>query len=172
MNGNLYEGEQQEPAGIKVEKPNRTLRPDAQAFDEVRVVTLPRFKESEMSGDEWRISAHTQFLRKGRVIAEYTTSNVEYAIRLMDSKAIHVSEGNGAYYAGEGDTCDQEGCAADATTVLRLKKRYSREGMSKEPHGTEVRYFCDKHTHRGNCGLEDGDDNYELFLKLPKKEKK
>lgn len=157
---------------MKVEKPNRAIRPDAQAFDEIRTKTLPRFKESELSGSEWRISAHTQFLRKGKVVYEFTTSNIEYATRLMDSKAIDCSEGNGSYYAGEGELCDQEGCADRAAVVLRLKKRYSREGMSKDPYGTEVRYFCERHRHRGDCGLEDADENYEHFLDLPKPEAK
>jgi hypothetical protein len=155
---------------VKIEKPNRTLRPDSQPFDEIRTVTIPRFKDSELSGSEWRISAHTQFLRKGKVVYEYTTSNIEYAVRLMDAKFIDCSEGNGAYYAGEANLCDQEGCSEEASVVYRLKKRYSREGMSKKPYGTEVRYFCERHKHRGDCGREDADDNYELFLNLPKKE--
>lgn len=33
------------------------LRPDAQAFDEIRIVTVPRYKQSGLSGDEWRIHA-------------------------------------------------------------------------------------------------------------------
>jgi len=48
----------------------RALRPDAQAFDEVRITTVPRYKMSGLSGDEWRISGKIQLLRKGRVVAE------------------------------------------------------------------------------------------------------
>ena len=42
----------------------RDLKPDAQAFDAVRITTVPRYKTSGLSGDEWRISAHVELLRK------------------------------------------------------------------------------------------------------------
>jgi len=58
-------------------KQQRALRPDAQAFDEVRIVTVPRYKTSGMSGDEWRISATIQFMRKGRIVHERGISSVE-----------------------------------------------------------------------------------------------
>ena len=48
----------------------RALKPDAQAFDEVRITTVPRYKMSGLSGDEWRISGKIQLLRKGKVVAE------------------------------------------------------------------------------------------------------
>ncbi len=48
------------------ERVNRALKPDAQAFDEVRIRTVPRWKESGLSGDEWRISATVEFWRKGK----------------------------------------------------------------------------------------------------------
>ena len=50
------------------DKPSRALKPDAQAFDEVRIVTVPRYKRSDLSGDEWRISAEIQFYRNGVLI--------------------------------------------------------------------------------------------------------
>lgn len=48
------------------DKARRALRPDAQACDEIRIYTVPRYKTSGLSGDEWRISAVTEFYRKGR----------------------------------------------------------------------------------------------------------
>gem|GEM_PF-6705725 len=45
-------------------KDRYALRPDAQAFDEIRIVTVPRYKTSGLSGDEWRISAMIQFFAK------------------------------------------------------------------------------------------------------------
>lgn len=51
---------------------NCDLRPDAQAFDEVRIVTVPRYKQSGLSGDEWRISAAIRLYRKdGGVGSDY-----------------------------------------------------------------------------------------------------
>ena len=43
---------------------------DDEWIDEIRIVTVPRFKESELSGDEWRTSVRMQILRKGIVLRE------------------------------------------------------------------------------------------------------
>lgn len=48
----------------ELNKVSKAYRPDAQAFDEVRITTVPRWKESELSGDEWRISAKMEFLNR------------------------------------------------------------------------------------------------------------
>lgn len=142
----------------------RDLKPDAQAFDEVRVTTMPRYKTSELSGDEWRISAKIEFMRKGRVVATETCRDVETACRLMawfHSKAC--GEGKG-FFAGEGDLCDQEGCAETATVTYRKKQDYCREGHAHEiKYGEKTRRFCARHSTRGDCGLDDADANYELI---------
>lgn len=145
-------------------KERRALSPGAQPIDEIRIITEPRYKQSGMSGDEWRISASTQFFRKGKLIFTDHSSNIEYAVRLLDKNFIHVSEGNGAYYGEEGDLCDQEGCAEKASVKYRIKKEYCRSGHGEEPQfGIVVRLFCNKHKTRGDCGLEDADDNYEII---------
>ena len=41
---------------------------DDEWYDEIRVTTVPRFKTSGLSGDEWRRSAKVTFLRKGIVL--------------------------------------------------------------------------------------------------------
>jgi hypothetical protein len=142
------------------DKSRRALRPDAQPFDEVRMVTVPRYKTSGLSGDEWRISVRVQFYRKGKLIFENSYSKMEYAVRLLDRDYIQVSEGGGAFYAGEGTLCDQEGCANEATVTYHLKKEYCRSGHGEEVTNPTVRLFCDKHKTRGDCGLEDADANY------------
>ena len=143
------------------EKQRRALRPDAQPFDEVRIRTVPRYKTSGMSGDEWRISAVTEFYRKGKKIFENHHGTIEYAVRLLDKDYLHVSEGGGAYYAGEGDICDQEGCSAVSTVTYRLKKEYCRQGHATETEKDVIRKFCEEHKRRGDCGLGDADRNYE-----------
>lgn len=141
----------------------RALRPDAQAFDEVRIVTVPRYKESGLSGDEWRISAKIQFFRKGilcdeRTIAHTVEDACAYAAYFHDDA---ISNGK-AFFAGELDTCDQEGCAEKATVTLKIKQGYTRQGDKRElSSGGEYRRFCKKHRVRGDCGLEDADRNYE-----------
>ena len=140
---------------------HRALRPDAQAFDEIRIVTVPRYKESEMSGDEWRISASVEFYRKGEVKhVSGPWRDVETAAKFLAYLHANACDEGKAYYAGEGDFCDQEGCSAKATATYRLKQRYCREGHASEPRG-DFRRFCDRHKTRGDCGLEDSDSNYD-----------
>ncbi len=145
------------------ERVNRALKPDAQAFDEVRIRTVPRWKESGLSGDEWRISATVEFWRKGKLVHETGMRNVETACNVLGWLHADACDNGRAYFAGEGGTCDQEGCADPATVTLRLKHRFCREGHATTPHGIEVRKFCDRHKVRGDCGLDDADVNYEVY---------
>jgi len=143
----------------------RSLRPDAQAFDEVRITTNPRWKESELSGDEWRISGHIQFLRKGKICHERSFRNVETACGFAYAEYMRGIDEGKAYFAGEGDICDQEGCAEPATIAYQKKFDYNSDGDKKEiKYSTEVRKFCKKHSCRGDCGLDDADDNYEPYI--------
>ena len=142
---------------------SRALKPDAQAFDEVRIFTVPRYKMSGLSGDEWRISATIQLLRKGKVVAERGAGRVESASSMLPWFILQSMDEGLGYFAGEGDLCDQEGCAETATVTYKLKKRYCEEGHESETFGTQVRRFCQKHSKRGDCGLEDADRNYELM---------
>lgn len=159
------------------EKWDRALRPDAQAFDEIRIVTVPRYKTSYMSGDEWRISAKIQFMRKGEILHEETYRNVDIAAQFLPyliEKA--KSDCMKTYYAGiyreDGVAlCDQEGCPEPATVVYKKKedicnrcasrKESKSYRLGKEKSLGRVRMFCDRHSTRGDCGLDDADDNYE-----------
>lgn len=139
----------------------RTTKPDAQAFDEVRFITIPRYKTSGLSGDEWRISIAVQFYRNGELKHESGGyRNMETAMGFAYADYCRaVGEGN-ACFAGEGDFCDQEGCKEKATTKCALKFRWCRDGHKSEPTNSDYRLFCDKHSTRGDCGLDDADDNY------------
>ncbi len=141
-------------------KGNRALKPDAQAFDRIEIVTVPRYKMSDLSGDEWRISAEIIFYRKGVEIHRTGCRNVESACNLMGwFHASAVGDGKG-YFAGEGDLCDQEGCDDKATVRADLKAGYCRDGHKHELNWPTYRLFCDEHKTRGDCGLEDADRNY------------
>jgi hypothetical protein len=151
----------QEAGQAMMNKENYALRPDAQAFDEVRITTMPRYKQSGLSGDEWRISALVQFRRKGVVIFEKTYRNVETACGFAFSDyMMGIDEGKAHFGGNENGKCDQEGCANPATVRYQLKKLYCRDGHEHEPTQPTYRAFCDQHKTRGNCGLEDADDNY------------
>jgi len=84
---------------------HRAIRPDAQAFDEVRIVTIPRFKTSGMSGDEWRIRANIELWRKGKLILEQSYLNVETAARFLPFVLARAHDDGLAYFGGEGDIC-------------------------------------------------------------------
>lgn len=154
---------------------SRALRPDAQAFDEVRITTVPRYKTSGLSGDEWRISAKIEFMRKGKVVHEERSRDIQmacYHVGYLHSKACDDAKG---YFAGEGDACDQEGCSEPATVTYAKKKDYcERCGKPSEivaitlnGDRKSLRRFCDRHSTRGDCGLDDCDTNYEVVEGAP-----
>ena len=140
----------------------RADKPDRQRFDEVRIFTNPRYKESELSGDEWRISAVIQFYYKGKLLCERTWRNAETALQFGDWSFVELSEGGKYNYPKVDDLCDQEGCAELATVTYALKKRYHNDGTVYLPREPECRRFCDRHKERGDCGLDDAAVNYEI----------
>jgi hypothetical protein len=143
---------------------SRALKPDAQAFDEIKIFTVPRYKMSGLSGDEWRISATIQLLRKGRVVAERGAGSVKSAAQFLPAFVLESMDKGLGFFAGEEDFCDQEGCCDKATVTYKLKKHYCNEGHESEiDFGTQIRRFCARHSKRGDCGLDDADRNYELL---------
>ena len=133
-------------------------------FDEVRIVTVPRFKTSGLSGNEWRTSVIVQLLRKGVVLYEKRVRDVQAAAAWLPWGLLTVGEvedvglPNGAYY------CAQPGCPEPVDTFYRIKQLYGREGepvdMLKRGHW---RGFCTRHSERGDSSMEDADGNYEYM---------
>jgi hypothetical protein len=153
------------------EKLSYAVRPDANGFDEIRIRTVPRYKTSGLSGDEWRISMVTEFYRKGVIIAETQSgSSMEAACGLLYGRLIKLQDDGEGYYAGDGIHCDQEGCSEKATNVFKIKKRFcvggGNCGQEKKNYGDQHRCFCDKHKTRGDCDLEDNDANYEFVKNI------
>lgn len=149
-----------------------TLRPDAQAFDEVRIFTTPRYKQSDLSGDEWRISATVEFLRNGVVKDTFRARNVETALTMASGEWLHACDDGKGYFASEGVYCDQEGCRAVATVFLHRSTHWcSGCGLSRPAIRPmldnkvviDIRQFCSKHATRGDCGLDDADRNYKVL---------
>lgn len=158
-------------ATLKSDMPWRALKPDAQAFDEVRIVTVPRYKESGLSGDEWRISASIQFFRNGIMVHEdaHIARNVERACSFAAYYHAKAMDDGRGYFAGEDPFCDQEGCANHATVTYRLRRKFCENATPHELMHETIRRFCDRHAQRGNCGLEDADVNYERLSAPPAK---
>ena len=137
------------------------LRPDAQAFDEVRIVTVPRYKQSGLSGDEWRIHAEAQFFRKGRLIFSQGCRNVETACRFLSWWHASACDDGKAYFAGDGVTCDQEGCSDPVTVRYRRLFDYCDSAHKSTPSDVSLyRHFCERHRTRGDCAFDDADLNY------------
>lgn len=138
---------------------------DFQPFDEVRIFTVPRWKDSYLSGAEYRYHAQVQFMRKGRVFFESSARDVEAALA---QASVRVSDwlGNGNYGEVERDhDCDQEGCSDPATVIYLLRSLFSRDGYERkldiqDPSDQQFARFCERHRRRGDCSLEDGDHNY------------
>src|SRR5207244_1606996 len=93
---------------------SKAYRPDAQAFDEVKITTVPRYKQSGLSGDEWRISGHIQLFRKGRLMHEESFHDVETAAKFLPWVMAKACDMGTAFFAGEENFCDQEGCQSEA----------------------------------------------------------
>lgn len=151
---------------------SKRLRPvDVQTVDEVRIFTVPRYKTSDFSGSEWRFSATTELRYKGKVLAQDSYRNVEAAMADVTGLLRKYSETawkdlvNSDTAPAESDQCDQEGCPELATVTLRTKKTRCTSCGQDDDGGGETggeRRFCSAHSTRGDCSLNDADDNYEI----------
>lgn len=145
------------------------IRPDAQGFDDIRIKIVPHYKESDLSGSEWRINVVMEFYRKGELLhTRQCGGNIEYGCGLVYARLIEALDSGKGYFAGDGIHCDQEGCSKKATYLMRLKKRYcvggGNCGQEKKIYTEqEHRCFCEDHKVRGDSDLEDNDNNYELM---------
>lgn len=141
--------------------------PDDEYYDKITVEAVPRYKTSEMSGDEWRVSATMKFWRKGQLVFERTFNKMETAAIAMPWFFKTASEGNDFKQAKDEKLCDQPGCGDEAINEVRLKKEYSERGEEISERNMSSfekrRKFCERHARRGDCGLEDSDANYEVL---------
>lgn len=159
-----------EPIAQRVEtkRVRYARKPDAQGFDEIRLVTVPRFKSSYLSGDEWRIHVSLQFCRKGRIVhEEFGGHKMDTAVQMLGQKYLRAGDDGKMFFGGgENGTCDQEGCAEQAKVFYRKKLEYCNEPYKHEPipldEETVIRGFCERHSKRGDSSFDDMDSNYEL----------
>lgn len=63
------------------------------------------------------------------------------------------------------DLCFQPGCPAPGTSLYRRLHAFYPDGLPQpiDAGVVEYRRFCDVHTTRGDCGIDDCDSNYELI---------
>ena len=141
--------------------------PEDERFDRIVIEVNPRWKESELSGDEWRFSYVIKAYRKGELIIQRSWSTLEYAVGAL-YYTLHIGPQDGEYFDREAwertkILCDQPGCAEVATVFYHRKKPYTNRGaeLVAETRHYQYRQFCSKHRHRGDCDLDDADHNYE-----------
>lgn len=142
----------------------RALKPDAQAFDKIIVRTEPRFKDSELSGSEWRICAVVELWRKGKLVHETSFRNVETAAQLMAHTYMSACDNGKGFFSDKSDICDQEGCEEKATVTMDIIKQGCGHCGTRdiEQHSVPYRMFCDRHKYRGDQSLDDSEDCYVI----------
>lgn len=131
-------------------------------YDEVHITTVPRFKTSELSGDEWRYSIHVELLRKGRVMAERDWNRLEWALAGLQGWMLKLGDKGVEVHATD-DLCMQPGCSKPYTVEYRMTRRGCGHcGNIHRYAGDDYRRrFCDKHKRRGDSDLDDMDLIYE-----------
>ena len=137
--------------------------PTKDYFDEVRMVTVPRFKESGISGNEWRTSVAIELMFKGHVIYRKIVGDMPTALLMVGNLFVCGMEPlSDEYLIVEEKKCDQPGCPEDASIRLKLKREVHEDGTPKPDRIVLMfRKFCSKHSIRGNGDIEDSDKNYE-----------
>lgn len=137
---------------------------DHETFDEVRIRTVIRRKESHLSGDEYRTSAVVELIHKGQVVVTERYRDVQTAVQCLGGLLVHNSSPlPDQVLALEKQTCDQPGCPEPATVRFSLRKLYSRSGQEWTEPANHYRQFCQQHSNRGDCGQEDADRNYSAI---------
>lgn len=141
--------------------------PDDERYDKITIDVEPRWKESELSGDEWRFSYVIKAWRKGYVIVERSFSRLEWALQALQYTIyIWVEDGEGFNTENWNYTkslCDQLGCDNKGTIFYQRLKPYTRQGHELVPNSWDKHYrqFCERHRIRGDCDLDDADANYK-----------
>jgi hypothetical protein len=139
--------------------------PEDERYDEINIRVVERWKESELSGDEWRFSYVADVNRKGEKIIELASNSLENLLKGL-SWNILISGERGMVdtdaFARTKDKCDQPGCKNGAVVFYKRLKRFTKQGDELMPVSwDEYRQFCAAHHTRGDCGLDDADNNYE-----------
>ena len=156
---------------------------DDERFDHVEVTSIERWKESELSGDEWRFSFQARFYSHGVLMLTRSGMSVEDCLvsaahwfrhpRRTDEDPQAQAEWATAQAEVE-QRCAQPRCQEPWVVLYHPVRKYLRDGTAVGLHWDDrdterpalgwlaVRGFCERHRHRGDCDLEDADDNYEV----------
>lgn len=154
--------------GNVIERLHHKRHPDFEVFDKVTLEVVERWKDSELSGDEWRFSILIKFYFKGEVVYEGGGyGDMRSALMMLGSEYLKAScPVPTKLLKIEEVACSQPGCKFPAVARFRLKRETSERGEIIDPSDLgdgKYRQFCAKHKHRGDCSREDADANYILL---------
>lgn len=145
--------------------------PDDERFDAIDIKVVERWKESDVSGDEWRFSYVAEVKRKGETIISIGTSRLSWLLEGLQWRITTAGEHeqfDREAWERTKDKCDQPGCALEPIVFYTLLKRYTKGGDELAPNsyydGFVYRQFCERHRRRGDCALDDADHNYDEIL--------
>jgi len=146
-------------------QPRYERHDDDEYVDEIVIRTVPRWKTSGMSGDEWRVSGRVTIKRKGHTILETSFQKIGSAVAMLPGLLLTLLEQDQVTRlpdAVDHALCFQPGCDKPAVSIYRLKYDYCQRGQKHDVHRDTRLAFCQAHLQRGDCGLKDADDNYEV----------
>ena len=134
-------------------------------IDEVKIHTSPRYKESHLSGDEWRQSVIVELCWKGNVLYSQSFRDIPCAAAWLGWATVTDEirfKCHDARDKIEDIYCDQPGCCEPYTVKYQCKKVYSDRGedLARQPSYAVTQKFCARHSTRGDCDRQDADDNY------------
>ena len=137
---------------------------DFHAFDRITLEIVPRYKESHLSGDEWRQHVEVKFFFKGHEVHNFGCRDMEAAMMRLGWEWLQVTGPiPDKVIEVEKDACDQPSCTNPPVVRCTIKEEFSRSGEkldASDIHSKHYRQFCKRHQRRGDCSREDGDDNY------------
>lgn len=147
---------------------------DDEIVDHVEIECVPRYKESHLSGDEWRVGYRVKLRRKGTVLYSRSygrmsdaAAHLPWLLRVFLEELPDEHEEKWLQrIKDDRTTCAQVGCAEPATVFYMFNRLYAKNGEGPLPGNSwadSVTQFCDRHKTRGDCGLEDADRNYETL---------
>ncbi len=113
---------------------------------ELQIITVPRFKCSEASGNEWRISHDLKIINDGidskrDDIGYDTIDNVLSSISEYEHNNNDDNKISDEHLHGKGNLCDQEGCSDESNVTYKLKNTWVYEDESNIDDGKWI--SCD-----------------------------
>lgn len=135
-------------------------------IDSITFELVERWKESELSGEEWRFNIYVRASFKGVTVVDFRARDMDAAMALLPGKLLEAGDMGASddWLKREKETCSQPGCGNEPVVKFKLLEQFSQCGEKLDPADNVLSYyrqFCAKHRERGDCGREDSDRNYE-----------